>query len=71
MIKQNKIKLHFILGVVLATVAVTGCNDSSDSKSVTKDATTITTQPPAAKDSTDTMEVITGKKAPGNDVKPQ
>lgn len=73
MIKQNKTKLHFILGAaLLATMAVTGCNNNGDEKEAKKD-TVVTTPPPPAtpKDSIDTMEKTPGNQAPGNDVKPQ
>ena len=70
MIKQNKIKLLFILaGFFMLTF--TACNNSGDTKETEKDTTIkIETPPPAVRDSGDTMEVIPGKVAPGNDNKP-
>lgn len=72
MIKQNKTTLRFILGgALLLTFAVAGCNNNSETKEVTKDSTVTFSPPTIVKDSADTMEVIPGKVAPGNDVKPQ
>lgn len=76
MIKQNKTKLQFIFGGILVlTFAFASCNGSGDTQVTVKDSVvteskTVITAPPV-KDSTDTMEVIKGEKAPGSDVKPQ
>ena len=74
MIKQNKTTLQFIFGgILMLTMAVTGCNNGKD-KDGPKDSAVITTTPtppPTVKDSNDTMEKIPGKKAPGSDVRPQ
>ena len=68
MIRQNKTKLYFILGGALVlTLAVAGCNNG-ETKEVKKDSVTTKT---IIRDSIDTMEKMTGKKAPGSDPKPQ
>lgn len=70
MIKQNKTRLQFMLGgILMLTFAVAGCNNSGEKKEAAKDSVVTTT--PAVRDSNDTMEPVTGKKAPGSDVKPQ
>ena len=75
MIRQNKTKLQFILGGALfLSFAVAACNNDGETKEVVKDSitTTIVTPPPVVTiDSNDTMEKMTGKKAPGSDPKPQ
>lgn len=71
MIKQNKTKLQFIFGgILMLTFSIAACNSSKD-KETTKDSVVTTVTAPAVRDSGDTMEVIPGKVAPGNDIKPQ
>jgi ABC-type Fe3+-citrate transport system substrate-binding protein len=66
MIKQNRTKLQIILGILMLTFAVAGCN-GGDTKETSKD-TTVTekkdTVKPMIKDSTDTMETKTGSVSP-------
>lgn len=74
MIKQNKTRLQFMLGgILMLTFAVAGCNNDGEKKEAAKDSIVVTPPPPppAVRDSNDTMEPVTGKKAPGSDVKPQ
>ena len=71
MIRQNKTKLQFILGgALMLTMAVTACNNNGENKEVVKDTPVTFTPPTIIKDSTDTMEKMTGKKAPGHDIPP-
>ena len=75
MIKQNKTKLQFILAAsLMLSIAVVACNNGGEKKEATKDSGAVTTTPPpppSVKDSNDTMEPMTGKKAPGTDIRPQ
>lgn len=72
MIKQNKTRLQFMLGgILMLTFAVAGCNNNGEKKEAAKDSVVTFTPPTIVKDSTDTMEPVTGKKAPGTDPKPQ
>ena len=71
MIKQNKTKLHFIIGgALLLTFAVAGCNNNGENKEVKKDTAVTFTPPVIVKDTIDTMEGKKGNVAPGNDNKP-
>ena len=63
MTKQNKTKLQFILsGILIVTFAVAGCNNGAD-KTVVKDSITeMKMVPPVTVK--DTMDTMTGHKAP-------
>lgn len=70
MIKQNKTKLQFILaGILMMTFAA--CNNGGKKEETTKETPTeVAPTAPVVRDSTDSMEPIPGKVAPGNDNKP-
>jgi hypothetical protein len=70
MINQNKTKLQFILAGMLMMTFV-ACNNGEKKEETTKETPAeVAPTTPAVRDSADTMEVIPGKVAPGNDNKP-
>ena len=67
--KQIRTKLQFILvGILLVTFTITGCNNNGEDKAAPKDsaASTVPTPPPAVKDSMDTAN-----EAPVLETKPK
>ena len=74
MIKKNRTTLQFMLGgILMLTMAVAACNNGKEeSKDATKDSPVVktATPPPAVRDSNDSMEKAVGRKAPGNENKP-